>query len=1009
MRGKILTIFAVIAWSVLAFTSYVAHHDYAVDLLKSIPSPGLIAFILVAAGLSGLWWYVKNKKATRASVNLPFRGVFAYLGVQLFSAAVIIAFSAGPYISGTSPIGRAAYFFAYSGAFVLGLLVILTAAFSLGGILTDPLRERLGKGNTLVSIALGFSLLGVPLMLLGLAGTFNVYTCWGLVVITLAVRWRMALSFLKDLVWTKKELEFGSWWSPVVIVLLLAVTGFNLVAAFKTFPIGFDGSGLYVNLANLTANTGSLPYGGQAFGWSVMMAFGQTLFGNLSVAMLMSHLMNVLCVLMVYRLARTWLSKDFALLAALIPLLSPYFAFHSIVDEKVDLAFTFILLAGAYLAARTQVQRKNLEQHGQVQLPFISEGISLNSFTFLLLGWLAGYAFTIKYTAILYLFALGVWIFQKEGGRWSYLAALFSVLGLIFLGGIYRFGYLDLSGLEPMLLGAGLLTLGLGLLWYSHRTNLSSLLPPFYTLGLMALTFVLTFGPWAFKNIAEHGSFSVANMIEGKEQKPALHFIPELSFRSTDKTPRPKLISDSGSSSSPKAQFVSQQQAEDQREGRNATNKAAREELQRYLGYEQYFWRYASLPNDLHQGVNLPNSRFVDPSLLFLLFLPILLFAVGQSRPPVWRGVLFCMLLLIALAGSYYATYASPSGIFATNTAALELQNNVSSNGAPGWLRGLYALFSQPLLLLTGILAPAFTLIGDLTLWATLLVLFGIFTLAALRTSHRFVGKESAGIKGFTGFLAAYALFWWILGNGILWYALPVFVAAPIVWLWFVDQPERLLGKDLSGFSRYFGGTILSVFVLIYTLLYFTAQYPGEQNPDNLLRAPFVEVTTEPGKVASEALNKFNPVISDALRIMNAAPSSKIYRVNTHFNFMITENDTRVFSDPVLEAYDQITNRLSDNSKFFDMLKAQGYRYILLDLRTGSIDQTPEQTLKKKFVSLGRELLSSPKVRVLLTDNYVEDATAPLIRLPNGNTTNARYGLVGKTVSLGHIAFFEIL
>ena len=1008
MPGRLLTLIAVLAWSILVITDYLVHHNYAVATLTSLPNPGLTGFIAACAGLAAFWYTRSNKSNPTETTTLPYRGLTAYLAVQFFSAAVMVSYSSGTFVKGVSGLARAGYFFGYSTLFLAGLFIILTAAYCLGNLVTGSLRERLGKGHKLVSLAFGFSILGLPLVLLGLANSFNLYACWGLIVVAIAARWRAALFFVTDTLWTRRQVNFGSWWSPAALVLLLAVTGFNLIAAFKTFPIGYDGSGLYVNLANLMADTGGLPFGGQAYGWSVMMAFGQTLFGDLSVAILMAHLMNVLCVLMVYRLARLWLSNDFALLAALIPLLSPYFAFHGIVDEKVDLAFTFIVLAGIYLAARTLVQTRNPKEASEVRVPLLNRSLSTDAFSFLLLGWLAGYAFTIKYTAIFFVIALTVWLFQRHGGKWGYLAAVAISLGVIFLSGISRLGYLDLTGTEELLLGAGLMLSGIAGLWFAFRHNVRSLTTPVVRTGLMALTFIVAFSPWAVKHLAEHTGVSISNMIEGRERRPALNYIPSLSHRTRDNIARPMFTSFQEPSGQARARLASQQGETQQRDGRNATEQAAREEIQRYLGYEAYFWRYASLPNDLNSGINISNGRFVDPGFLFLLFLPLLLFAVGRARPPLWRGALFAMLILIAMAGSYYAIYASPTGLFTPDAARAELQNLVTANGTPTWLAGLHALLSRPVFALTGLLAPVFVALGDLTLLLTLLVIFGVFTVVALPASRRFAGVSS-GLSGFAGFMAVYALLWWILGNGVLWYALPLFVAGPILILSFLEKPEHLLGPDLSSFSRYFGGTVLSLFILLNTLLYFTSQYPGEQDAASLLRSPFVEVITDPDRPARKAVDKFNPVISEAMRIMNADRSEKIYRVNTHYGFLIAENDTRVYSDPTLETYDNIASRLADNSKFFDMLKAQGYRYIFFDLRTASLDQTPEKTLAKKCISLGRELTTSPKVRMLVTDNYIADPAAPVIRLPNGKTANARFGIDGQTVSQGNVVLFEIL
>jgi hypothetical protein len=90
------------------------------------------------------------------------------------------------------------------------------------------------------------------------------------------------------------------------------------------------------------------------------------------------------------------------------------------------------------------------------------------------------------------------------------------------------------------------------------------------------------------------------------------------------------------------------------------------------------------------------------------------------------------------------------------------------------------------------------------------------------------------------------------------------------------------------------------------------------------------------------------------------------------------------------------------------MLKAQGFKFIFFDLKTGMQDTTPDKSLQKKFVSIAEALTTSDKVRVVTTDNYISDPAAPQVRLPNGQFANARQGLRGNTVHLGNIALFEI-
>jgi hypothetical protein len=103
-----------------------------------------------------------------------------------------------------------------------------------------------------------------------------------------------------------------------------------------------------------------------------------------------------------------------------------------------------------------------------------------------------------------------------------------------------------------------------------------------------------------------------------------------------------------------------------------------------------------------------------------------------------------------------------------------------------------------------------------------------------------------------------------------------------------------------------------------------------------------------------------------------------------------------------------VIEELDDDANFFKLLKQQGFAFILLDLKMGSQDQTPEKALRNKFVSLAKQLMQSEDVQLLVTDNYIADPQAPAVRLRNGQFANARYGLAGQTVQLGNLALFKL-
>lgn len=1012
-----------IIWSIWVVLDYLMHHP---DLLKAVsaaPYAGLLAVYGLAAAGGCYWAYRKLATAKKSEFTIGYRGVSAFLLLQLFAAITLIAFNAVSYLPAGSVVSRVFYFFGFSSLFAIAVFVLVAATYALGQVLLSPLQSRLGSGFKIISIGLGASILGTVFLLVGLVGALNIYVGWALLAAIFAWRFHQVKAFVVDTVWTPKTIVVRSWWTVALWGLLFAALGFSWLGAFKTFPIGYDGSALYVNIATLLAKKGSLVAGGQAYHWSIFMGMGEVLFASPVMTILLSHLLNFACLIILYQIARYWLSPAFALLATLLTLLAPYYVFHLMVDEKVDLAFAFVLLsafgllAGIYQRVEGEELLEKLSLLGGRWTP------SVALYATLLVGWMSGYGFGIKYTAIIFVIALGCWLFYQHGRIMAGAGAFFAALGLLFLGRIYRFGYLDLSPTAATGLGAVLLLVGAGLLAYNYRSDLKRLLQPITQIVALLAAFFLAFSPWAVKHLSENGSFSVTNIIEGKSNAPEIRSAQPLGFleEPTSTVPLRQRYSDLPLTEAER-RHVSQHnfagyghftqlddrflETRERNEGRNASQQAAYEEIKRYTGYEADFYRYASLPYDLSTNVNIPFSRHLELGFLFLLLLPLLFLVAPAGKRRWWVGLLAALGWLFYLCIVFYSMYAQ-DGNFSAATALASFKASYPATDA-SWFSGIYyALMSLPLGL-TEMLSPLLAEMRYLTILGTVLLMLLSFVAVFFFVRGR-LATVPTQFKAFLGFVAVYGFLWWLMGNAIIWYAMPLFVAFPIVLLYWFDEPSRFLGDDSKQFSSYFGGGVLGLSLVLGTLYFFTSPFPGGNDQAGLLRWPFVDYFSSSTAAVDKTVDAFNPVVREVMRTINAEPNAKVYRVNTHYGFFIENNDTRVFSDPVLEVFDRMSWRLDDKSQFFTNLKAQGFRYILLDLKTGLNDRTPEQTLMQKYGSFGGALMAATdKVELVVTDNLIEDPAGQSYTLSNGQRVNASRGLAGKTVQLGNLALFRI-
>ena len=80
---------------------------------------------------------------------------------------------------------------------------------------------------------------------------------------------------------------------------------------------------------------------------------------------------------------------------------------------------------------------------------------------------------------------------------------------------------------------------------------------------------------------------------------------------------------------------------------------AVREELHRYMGYEELLPKYISLPYDIAMNTNI-GTAFVDIGYLFLLFLPILLlFGLKNRLLKIATMLLMLLFLIISVPTGY--------------------------------------------------------------------------------------------------------------------------------------------------------------------------------------------------------------------------------------------------------------------------------------------------------------------------------------------------------------------
>jgi hypothetical protein len=1121
-----LFVFFSLGWSLLLLLSYWAYHPYYTLSLGGFPNLGLAAALLGCCGLAGFWLH-------RGRGKRRVNGLMLY-GFVLLMQLVAMGVSSSRY---GIPRGEWAERLGY----MLGFSLYLHGAFFLVVVLHvvvgQAVVRHLGTWYSrdslkVLSLAVGLSIVGLALVLLGFVGLLHTWVLWLLAVALLAWQRQAAWSFVRDLLWKPLRGAQGGGLEAIPVLLILAATALANIAVIKAFPLGFDGAGLYLNTAHLIAEYHALPQGGQAFNWSVFMSLGELLFGLEAVSILFSHFSIFFVLFALYRISRLFFKRGLSWLVVLAFYLNPALSYHLLHDEKVDLGFLFITLSIFLLLLEYPLRLAGKKALPEKQALFQFGRFALREDTLIwaLAGWLAGYALGIKYIGLLTTYAVAVYAFYSKVGTRAAAGALGLLAASVFVLGIYRYGYLDLAGVHPLVFSALAAVPGLALLAWGLHGRWGLLKPVVRLLAIFGSFMALAFSPWAGKNLYENGQLSLRAIAEGASPAPEIvvgwkevdgasllgqivqvlqaqrialseeqlqrssAIIAKYDFKG--KTPAeqradtfkardeiiakvmtptqqaiitgkavlpapdaslPPEVSDEErayqlmlKSLSRKGveleaaqrqalrglfaglEFKSLSTEERKRkvaqlreatashiltpaqrtvmEGMGATDTTLegvvlsggqREEIKRYIGYEQGLPLYLSLPYDLTINTNVLLLKFVDIGFWYLLILVVLLY----SRR-LWRNLLLLAALSLLWAFSVYSLYAVYN--LPVESAVRGSIGQLMANHQGIWAAPLGAVFAAVQLFFLRLGLFLHGVYDWLASWPFRTV-FG-FLLAAAALFYALLRERLAAMSGhFKGMLSlafSFAFFWVLLGNAIPWYAFPVLALLLVFFAYFLRHPDRLASPALTGYSRYWLWSTLGLYLLLCFSLRFINTLQPKGSEQLLFQKPFIQFATEyQGK--EQIYASFIPMMGETIRAVNADLEGKVYRVGTFFNYHIRYNDQRVLEDNQLERYAQISAALERKEEFLEVLKENGFRYVLFDLKTGTIDRTPEQSLRRKAQEFLGILLQSGQARLLSSDNLVEDPGGSSVRI-GSSLVQAKPGFGERVIYQGTYALFEL-
>lgn len=979
-----------VLWLIFVFADYLFHHSYFTQAISNFSYwPFLLSSTAVFSGF--IFWKNGFKNPLKPMRLEKLQGWQGYILFWIFTLILLSSFVGKVFPNHN--LGTAlGSFVGKSLLYQLELIFIVSASFAAGQLVLKSVKELFHTASfKLISIALGFSLIGMFAFLQGLVFSYPIthFVMMGLLVILVGWQWRAVLDLLKTSFTSSITLKNINFYQTLPIFVFLLFASASWIDALKLVPVGYDGLNLYGNLARNIGYSGDLPTGIQPYNWSIFMSLGWTLFGSASLGYLLSYLPGWLALASTYRLSRIWLPVTKSWMVTALMAIVPMFVFHMGSTEKIDLGFLFIQLAILLLILESWVnsaKAKSKESFFPEIITIFKKQIKTEYFLLAIAGWLAGYAFGIKLTAFLFIFSFLVLLFYKKGNYLTFIASAFVGVGVLFLLNIQTLANAP-NGLLPLkMMAVAYIVLAFIIYYFLNKKSFSTLLNVWKPSSVFLLFAFLSFSPWLLRNAATADSLSIESLISGKNQRVEIQIDPNL----VPANKRPK-VQEGGSLNAAKLLA-----------GLVFKPTAVREELQRYMGYTEGFVNYLALFYSQTMNTEIKGKIYVNIGLIFFLFLPFYLFffkleKYSKYNWPRWIGG--GTLLLLVLSLSIFVAWSDEGDLSAA------LANQTAEH--PSWIQWLFNIFLIPITKILYNIGSVFSGVPSLfgETFMILIVLYGT-ALAALwyLLSMPVARHFSRSYRGLGGFLLIYVLLWLWLGNGVPWYG---FAGLPLLLILAVGLFHK---QEEVGWKIYLNAGVLLFMLLSVFNRFSNIEKSQIANGDVIFSFSSTAYSTGQVSDQEEILRNIDAAYSDGAKVLNQDKNAKIYRVGTFINYYINNNQNRVFEDNQLGQFESIASLLDRDDNFIQVLKSNGFKYILFNPNDIYFDQTPEQTFRKKFDRFWQVINRSPNTRVVSTNNVVYDPSGTIqFRQEDGRTGRGRYDVKGKVVQYGTLAVVELV
>jgi hypothetical protein len=433
----------------------------------------------------------------------------------------------------------------------------------------------------------------------------------------------------------------------------------------------------------------------------------------------------------------------------------------------------------------------------------------------------------------------------------------------------------------------------------------------------------------------------------------------------------------------------------------NTPSDAKREEIQRYVGYETLIYRYLSLPYDVTMGINERGTGFLDIGFLILMFLPILFMIKYRHRKLIAFGIPLIMLILLVVS-------TSNSFIFDTGKRTMELNKDGTNHYTIDSETTLNDRIIRSVYNIDNILYKPFdkfsqAFSGDKDN-VTYPIVLAIFCLAFCLLI--WVSKSSSQVDLiFIGSVfLAYTFYWFILSPGIIWYGfLAILLSYLVLILLLPNKEEKTILTNFSKYSFYSLAGLWITIAMVHRISNINLGGDPSQMGKTMQSPVFIQ-NLAGDTTDDQVMDMFYPGTSSIMRMINSDRSDLVYRIGTSFSYFIEHNNERVLTDNMLGFFNALTNEFPDKVELATAMSKSKLKYLIIDLNTPTLDNTPEQTLKTKYDKVINFVYENPRVKLLATNRVVTKAD------DGSQNTQRYYDMFGsKILSNGTFAIYQIL